>query len=73
MDVVIDQLRLAIAGILADQVRTAELVIAMDQSDRAAEFGRHMKGQRRLSRPRRAGKMHRITDFQVRKRPVGQA
>ena len=72
MNVVVDQLGLAVTGILADQVRTAELVIAMDERDRATEFGRHVEGQRRLAGARRTGKMHRVTDFQIGKRPLGQ-
>ena len=73
MDVVVDQLRLAVTGVLADQVRAAKLVIPVDERDRAAELGCHVEGQRRFSRSRRTGKMYGISDFQVRERPIGQS
>ena len=73
MNIVVDQFRLAIAGILADQVRTAELVVAMDQRDRAAKSGRNMECQRGLAGACGAGKMHCIPHFQIGKRSLGKS
>jgi hypothetical protein len=72
MDVVVDQLGFAVTRVLADQVRAAKLIVPVNQSDRTAEFGRHVEGQRGFSGSRRAGKVHRITNFQVGERPFGQ-
>src|ERR1039458_4099361 len=53
MDVVVDHLRLAVAGIFTHQIRAAKLIIAVNESNGTAKFGRHMKSQRGFSRPRR--------------------
>src|ERR1035437_6384594 len=73
MDVVVDHLRLAVTGILTHQIRAAKLVIAVNERDRTAKLGGHVKSQRGFSRPRRAGEVYRITDFQVCERPFGQS
>src|SRR5664279_3360093 len=73
MDVVVDHLRLAVTGILTHQIRAAKLIIAVNERDRTAKLGGHVKSQRGFSRPRRAGKVYRITDFQVCERPFGQS
>ena len=38
VDVIVDELVLTVAGILANQVRAAKLVVAMDEDDRPTEL-----------------------------------
>ena len=57
MDEVVDQVALAVAVVVADEVGAAELVVAVDEGDGLAELGGQVEGQRGLAgaRPDRPG------------------
>lgn len=70
MDVVVDELGFLVADILAGQVRTHELVVAMNQDDRAPEFGRDMKRDGGLAGAREARQVKRVADLEIGQRPL---
>ncbi len=71
MDVVVNDLVLAVAAVLAHQVRTAEIIVPVDQRHGPAQLRRHMKRHRRLAGAGGAGEMDRIARLQIGQRPAG--
>ena len=65
MDVVVDESLFAVAGVAPHQIRTAELIVPVDQDHRAAPLRRHMKSQGGLPGAGRPGEVDRITHRQV--------
>ena len=72
VDEVVNQLVLAVAGIPADQVGTPELVIPVDEADRPSKFRGDMKGDGGLPRSGRAGKVDRVSGFEIGQGTLGQ-
>ena len=70
-DVIVDHARLAIAALAADQIRTAEFVIAMKQNGGTSELRGDMEGQRCLSRAGRSGEMHGVAGLEIGESPFG--
>ena len=65
MDVVVDESLFAVAGVAPHQIGTGELVVPVDQDNRAAPLRRDMKSQGGLARAGRTGKVDRIAHRQV--------
>ncbi len=73
VDVIINELALTVAGILANQVGAAKLVVAMEEDDRAAELRGNVQGEGRLPRSCQAGKMDCISYAKIAQRPIRQS
>jgi len=72
VDIIINELGLAVAGILTDQVGTAKFVVAMDEDNGPTDLRGHVQGQGRLSRARRPGEVNCVSYSQIAQRPICQ-
>ena len=65
MHVVVDHAILAVSDVVAHQIGTAELVVAVDEHHGPAQLGGQMEGQGGLARACRTRKVDRIAGFEV--------
>ena len=72
VDVLVDQAILAVSHVVAHEVGTAELVVAVDEHHRTAGLGGHVQCKRGLSGAGRTRKVDRIAGFEVGGGPLDQ-